>query len=92
MSLSVEPLARIDIPSWGIAPPHDRLEINLREMWDFRELLCFLVWRDLKVRYKQTAIGMAWVVLQPFLAMMPSEGLQYPNRYNVRAVRGALWA
>jgi lipopolysaccharide transport system permease protein len=41
--------------------------LNLRELWDYRELLFFLVWRDVKIRYKQTAIGAAWVILQPLL-------------------------
>lgn len=41
--------------------------LDLRELWDYRELLYFLVWRDVKIRYKQTAIGAAWVVLQPVL-------------------------
>ncbi len=63
---------------------------NLRELWGYRELLYFLTWRDVKVRYKQTAIGIAWVVLQPLammlvfslffgrLAGIPSEGVPYP--------------
>ena len=41
--------------------------LNLRELWDYRELLYFLVWRDVKIRYKQTVIGAAWVILQPVL-------------------------
>src|SRR5205814_2356875 len=41
--------------------------LDLRELWDYRELLYFLVWRDVKIRYKQTAIGAAWVILQPLL-------------------------
>jgi lipopolysaccharide transport system permease protein len=64
--------------------------LGLRELWDYRELLYFLVWRDVKVRYKQTAIGASWAVLQPLLTMiiftmvfgkfanMPSNGLPYP--------------
>ena len=63
---------------------------RLRELWEYRELLYFLVWRDVKVRYKQTAIGAGWAVLQPLLTMviftmvfgkfanMPSNGLPYP--------------
>jgi len=63
------------------------------ELWDYRELLYFFVWRDIKVRYKQTAIGAAWAVLQPFLTMLvfslffgrlahiPSQGLPYPIFY-----------
>jgi lipopolysaccharide transport system permease protein len=62
----------------------------LRDLWHYRELLYFLVWRDLKVRYKQTALGVAWVVMQPLLttvvfsvflgllARVPSDGAPYP--------------
>ena len=65
------------------------LSFNLRELWAYRELLYFLIWRDVKVRYKQTAIGAAWAILQPFLTMIifvlvfnkfanvPSDGLPY---------------
>src|SRR6266566_6139182 len=53
-----------------IAPSSSWLDLNLCELWDFRELLYFFVWRDLKVRYKQTAIGAAWAILQPFLTMV----------------------
>ena len=64
--------------------------INLREIWLYRELVYFLTWRDLKVRYKQTALGAGWAVLQPVLSMVvfsiffggllsvPSEGVPYP--------------
>src|SRR5215218_889870 len=64
--------------------------IDLRELWAFRELLYFLTWRDVKVRYKQTLFGVAWVVMQPLLstliftaflgklARVPSDGLPYP--------------
>jgi lipopolysaccharide transport system permease protein len=64
--------------------------LNLGEIWAHRELLYFLVWRDLKVRYKQTALGMAWVVLQPLLMTLiftfvlgklvkvPTNGVPYP--------------
>lgn len=76
-----------------IAPPSSWLDLNLRELWAYRELLYFFVWRDLKVRYKQTAIGAAWAVLQPLLTMavfslffgrlahIPSNGLPYPIFY-----------
>lgn len=76
-----------------IAPPNGWLDLNLRELWDYRELLYFFIWRDLKVRYKQTAIGAAWAILQPFLTMVvfslffgalahiPSNGLPYPIFY-----------
>jgi homopolymeric O-antigen transport system permease protein len=73
-----------------IRPSPRWLRFNLRELWEFRELLYFLVWRDVKVRYKQTVLGAAWAVLQPFLLMVvfsiflgrlagvPSESLPYP--------------
>jgi len=93
MSTLVESRALPEGPVWRIAPPRGWFDLNFREMWEYRELLYFFVWRDLKVRYKQTAIGVAWVVLQPLLAMMvftlffgrlakmPSEGLPYPIFY-----------
>jgi len=73
-----------------IEPTRGLASLKLREVWEYRELLYFLVWRDLKVRYKQTALGVAWVVLQPLvatliftvvfgnLARMPSGDLPYP--------------
>jgi lipopolysaccharide transport system permease protein len=54
----------------SISPPSGWLDLNLRELWDYRELLYFFVWRDLKVRYKQTAIGALWAIIQPFLTML----------------------
>ncbi len=50
-----------------IEPRRGWAPLDLRELWDYRELLYFLVWRDVKIRYKQTAIGAAWVILQPVL-------------------------
>src|SRR5437016_3645837 len=76
-----------------IEPPRGLFELRLREVWAYRELLYFFVWRDVKIRYKQTAIGVLWVVLQPVLTMLaftlffgrlaklPSEGLPYPIFY-----------
>jgi lipopolysaccharide transport system permease protein len=76
-----------------IEPPRGWLELRLGEVWDYRELLYFFVWRDVKIRYKQTAIGVVWVVLQPLLTMgvftlffgrlakLPSDGLPYPVFY-----------
>jgi lipopolysaccharide transport system permease protein len=76
-----------------VAPPRGWLEINWRELWEHRELLYFLVWRDLKVRYKQTLLGAGWAILQPLLTMIvfslffgalvriPSDGLPYPIFY-----------
>lgn len=63
---------------------------NFREIWEYRELLMFLTWRDLKVRYKQTALGVGWAIIPPVvnmvifsvifgqLAKLPSEGVPYP--------------
>jgi lipopolysaccharide transport system permease protein len=50
-----------------IQPSHSWGALNLRELWDYRELLYYLTWRDVKVRYKQTVLGVAWVVLQPLM-------------------------
>lgn len=82
--------AIVKIPKIVISPSHGWISLNLRELWGYRELLYFLVWRDIKVRYKQTAIGVLWAVLQPILTMvvfsvifgqlakLPSEGIPYP--------------
>jgi lipopolysaccharide transport system permease protein len=76
-----------------IAPSYGLMNLRLREVWEYRELLYFFVWRDIKVRYKQTAIGAAWAVLQPFMTMVvfslffgrlakiPANGLPYPVFY-----------
>ena len=76
-----------------ITPPGRWWAVPLDELWDYRELLYFFVWRDIKVRYKQTAIGAAWAVLQPLLTMLvfslffgrlahiPSDGLPYSIFY-----------
>jgi len=66
------------------------VRLNLRDVWAYRELLYFLIWRDVKVRYKQTALGAVWAILQPVMTMvmfsalfgrlakMPSDGIPYP--------------
>jgi len=89
----VKPASGESAPTFDIAPPSGWFDINFHEMWMYRELLYSLVWRDLKVRYKQTAIGVGWVIIQPFctmlvfsfffgrLAKMPSQGLPYPVFY-----------
>jgi lipopolysaccharide transport system permease protein len=81
-----------------IEPPRGWFDLRLKELWDYRELLYFFVWRDVKIRYKQTAIGILWVVLQPLLTMivftlffgklakMPSQGLPYPVFYFAAVV------
>ncbi len=77
-------------PAVLIAPTSGWTSLGLREIWEYHELLYFLVWRDVKVRYKQTALGVAWAVLQPTLTMIVftllfgrlakigSDGLPYP--------------
>lgn len=73
-----------------LRPSTGFLRLNLRDLWEYRELLYFLVWRDIKVRYKQTALGAAWAILQPVMTMLvfsvffgrlakvPSDGVPYP--------------
>jgi len=82
-----------EFPSVRIAPQRGWLAVDLAELWAYRELLYFFVWRDIKVRYKQTVIGAAWAVLQPLMTMLvfslffgrlariPSQGLPYPIFY-----------
>ncbi|OGT28254.1 MAG: phosphate ABC transporter permease [Gammaproteobacteria bacterium RBG_16_66_13] len=53
-----------------IAPSRGWASLNLGELWRFRELVYFLIWRDVKVRYKQTLLGVGWAILQPFLTMV----------------------
>lgn len=53
-----------------IAPSKTWVSLNLRDLWDYRELLYFLMWRDVKVRYKQTVLGAAWAIIQPFFTML----------------------
>src|SRR5215471_8557855 len=53
-----------------IEPPRRWEALELREIWRYRELLYFLAWRDVKVRYKQTAIGASWAILQPLVTMV----------------------
>lgn len=79
-----------DIPVITIQPSQGWVSLKLRELWEYRELLYFLTWRDIKVRYKQTVLGAAWAIIQPFftmvvfsiffgsLAKMPSDGIPYP--------------
>jgi homopolymeric O-antigen transport system permease protein len=90
---AIEPPAHAMPPALRIAPPGRWWVIPFGELWENRELIYFFVWREIKVRYKQTAIGAAWAVLQPFLAMLiftlffghlahlPSEGIPYPIFY-----------
>lgn len=78
------------IPVVRIEPSKGWVSLKLRELWEYRELLYFLIWRDIKVRYKQTILGAAWAIIQPFftmiifslffgkLAKVPSDGIPYP--------------
>jgi len=80
----------IDSPVIRIKPSRGWLSFNLKEIWAYRELLYFLIWRDVKVKYKQTIIGAAWAIVQPFMTMIvftlvfktvagiPSDGIPYP--------------
>src|SRR5687768_680199 len=84
MELIAEP------PVIRIRPSGGWRSLGLRELWEYRELLWFLIWRDVKVRYKQTLLGASWAILQPVAAMVvfslffgrlagvPSDGLPYP--------------
>lgn len=78
------------VPLLVIRPSRGWVPLRLRDLWAYRELLYFLVWRDIKVRYKQTLLGAAWAIIQPFftmvvfslvfgrLAQIPSDELPYP--------------
>jgi lipopolysaccharide transport system permease protein len=93
MNTTVGRQAFTETPILRITPPGGLWRPQFGELWDSRELLYFFVWRDVKIRYKQTAIGAAWAVLQPVLTMVvfsiffgrlakiPSHGLPYPVFY-----------
>ncbi len=84
------PATASDIPTIVIRPTRGWAALRLRDVWEYRELLYFLVWRDLKARYKQTLLGVGWVILQPLLAtvifslvfgllvQVPTQGVPYP--------------
>lgn len=73
-----------------IYPSRGWISLNLRDLWEFRELIFFLTWRDIQIRYKQTVLGVGWAVIQPLIAMvvfsiifgtlakLPSNGIPYP--------------
>jgi len=79
-----------NLPTLVIRPPRQWVPVDLRELWSYRELLYFFVWRDVKIRYKQTGLGVAWALIQPLftmvifsvifggLAKIPSDGMPYP--------------
>lgn len=84
------PVGAVREPTVVIEPSNGLFNLDLRAVWQYRGLLYFLVWRDVKVRYKQTAIGAAWAIIQPLLTMVvftvifgnfaqiPSDSLPYP--------------
>ncbi len=90
MSATVSAARSSAIPTVLIEPTRGWTSLRLRDAWEYRELLFFLTWRDVKVRYKQTALGAAWAILQPLLTMVVftiffgrlanvgSEGVPYP--------------
>jgi lipopolysaccharide transport system permease protein len=79
-----------DLPRTRREPSRGWARPKFRELWEYRELLFFFAWRDIKVRYKQTVMGASWAIIQPFftmvifslffgrLANVPSDGLPYP--------------
>ena len=79
-----------EVPHIRIEPSSGWVSLKLRELWQYRELLYFFIWRDVKVRYKQTVLGAAWAIIQPFftmvvfslffgrLAQVPSDDIPYP--------------
>jgi lipopolysaccharide transport system permease protein len=83
-------LSYLSEPTVVIEPRKSLFHLDLRAIWEYRELLYFLVWRDLKVRYKQTVIGAGWAIVQPLMTMViftavfgnfakiPSDGIPYP--------------
>ena len=89
-STRLTPPTNMETPVTVITPSHGWVALRLGKVWEYRELLYFLTWRDVKIRYKQTILGAAWAVVQPFLTMVvfslffgrlahvPSDGVPYP--------------
>ncbi len=89
-SVRADQVSETSIPTIIIRPSRGWIALRLADLWEYRELLYFMVWRDIKVRYKQTALGAAWAIIQPLfsmivfslffgkLAKMPSDGIPYP--------------
>jgi lipopolysaccharide transport system permease protein len=87
---AIRNLQSVPLTRLRIAPSTGWVSLKLNELWEYRELLYFLIWRDIKVRYKQTALGATWAIIQPFftmvvfslffghLAKMPSDNIPYP--------------
>jgi lipopolysaccharide transport system permease protein len=89
-AVSAPSAERSELSHTRIEPTKGWISLGLKDLWQYRELLFFLTWRDIKVRYKQTALGAAWAVIQPLftmlvftlffgrLAKVPSDGIPYP--------------
>jgi len=83
-------LEKYELPLIHIEPSKGWISLNLKDLWEYRELLWIFIWRDLKVRYRQTVIGASWAIIQPFLTMVifsvffgrlagvPSDEIPYP--------------
>ncbi len=81
---------KAEMPMIDLGPSKGWASLKLQELWEYRELLYFLTWRDVKVRYKQAALGVAWTLIQPLMTMvifslvfgqlakLPSDGIPYP--------------
>jgi lipopolysaccharide transport system permease protein len=93
METSLEPgtmQSTHDVPTRILKPPRKWVPVDIHELWEYRELLYFFTWRDVKLRYKQTGLGIGWAIIQPLfmmiifsvffggLAQIPSEGIPYP--------------
>jgi lipopolysaccharide transport system permease protein len=89
-AVSAPSVERSELLHTRIEPSKGWISLGLKDLWQYRELLFFLTWRDIKVRYKQTALGAAWAIIQPLLTMLvftlffgrlakvPSDGIPYP--------------
>ena len=83
-------ITKSEVPVLVVRPSSGLSALNLRDLWVYRELVFFLIWRDIKVRYKQTLLGAAWAVIQPVMTMLvftflfgqvaklPTDGIPYP--------------
>ncbi|MGE3777828.1 MAG: ABC transporter permease, partial [Pirellulaceae bacterium] len=90
LSTELQPSDSLNLPRFRIQPSRGWVDLGLGELWQYRELLFFLTWRDIKVRYKQTLLGAAWAIIQPLFTMLvfslffgriaqiPSDGVPYP--------------
>lgn len=90
MNLEMKTELQSPLPELIIRPTRGWVALKLGELWEYRELLYFLTWRDIKVRYKQTLLGASWAIIQPFMTMIvfsiffgglakvPSDGIPYP--------------